>query len=106
MSRSGGTQCSRFHEIRAHALQLDDLRLGAPLRRIVALLRAALTRRLRRQDDLVGGAVLAAAVGLRRVAAAHHGRAAQRGRRDRRERPQPAGSGAWCLDFHSAYGIP
>ena len=51
-----------------------------------------------------GGVARAVARGLAAAAGREQRRAQQHG--EQGEARQPAASGAWCLDFHSEYGIP
>ena len=101
-------------EIQAPGARPGWLRRFAPLAAllcvslVVALESARLARGLGREHDLlrVLARVRAVSAAPRIAAARRHGHAAQRDRRDRGRAPQAAGSGAWCLDFHSWYGIP
>ena len=88
--------------------QLDDLRLRLPPRLVLALPGAPLAGRLRREHDLLGlsPAVRSVAAALRPAPAPDRAAAEGDDRERRGGAPQPARSGAWYLDFHSAYGIP
>jgi hypothetical protein len=89
--------------LRTRPAELHDLRLEAPVRLLLARVGARLPGRLGGEHHLLGlGLALASALALG-VAAARRDEE-HRAERDG-ERAQPP-VGAWCLDFHSSYGMP